>query len=76
MSLAVAVVEQVRRRMIDRRLSAREVARRADIPATLLHRALAGERALSIDELSAVAGVLEVTPEHLVREARTRPPIG
>jgi transcriptional regulator with XRE-family HTH domain len=69
-SLAAAVVDEVRRRMAARGMSARELARRAEMPATSLHRAMNGERALSIDELGAVAVVLEVTPEHLLRIAR------
>jgi transcriptional regulator with XRE-family HTH domain len=73
-TLAAAVVDEVRHRMTARGLSAREVARRAEMPPTSVHRALNGERVLSIDELAAVARVLEVTPEHLLRLARTRTP--
>jgi transcriptional regulator with XRE-family HTH domain len=76
-SLAAAAVDEVRRRMTDQRLSAREVARRAALPPTSVHRALNGERVLSIDELDAVASVLGVKPEYLLRQARTRiPPAG
>jgi transcriptional regulator with XRE-family HTH domain len=73
-SLAVAVVDEVRRRMAEQRLSGREVARRASLAPSSMHRALNGERPLSIDELAAVAAVLDVTPEYLLRLARTRTP--
>lgn len=80
MTLAVAVVDEVHKRMQRADLSAREVARRAGIPPTLVHRAIAGQRVLTIDELGAVAVVLGMTPEHLVRVARERitrtPPSG
>ena len=74
MSLAAAVADEVQRRMTAAGLSAREVARRAELPPTLMHRAMRRERDLSIDELAAVATVLRLTPEHLVRVARTRIP--
>jgi transcriptional regulator with XRE-family HTH domain len=73
-SLAVAVVDEVRHRMTDRGLSARAIARAADLPPTSVHRALNGERVLSIDELDAVAAVLGVKPETLLRQARMRTP--
>jgi transcriptional regulator with XRE-family HTH domain len=73
-SLAVATVDEVRRRMTARGLSQRELAKRAGMPPTLLHRAMSGERVLTIDELAACAAVLDVTPEHLLRLARTRTP--
>lgn len=72
MTLADAVADEVRRRMARRGLSAREVARRAGMPATLLHRALAGTRPLQLDELEHVAEVLGVRPEHVVRVAAGR----
>ena len=77
MSLADAVAHEVRRRMAaaDPPLSAREVARQTGIPATLLHRAVAGERALTLDELEQVAAVLGVQPEWLLRQARIRAPL-
>lgn len=75
MSLAVAVVDEVRRRMTARGMSQNALAKAAAMPPTLLHRAMSGERPLSIDELDAVAAVLEVTPEHLLRLARTRIPL-
>lgn len=82
MTLAVAVADEVRRRMTERRMSQNALARAAGMPPTLLHRALNRDRHLTIDELDALAGALDVTPEHLVRLARqsilaTRtPPIG
>jgi transcriptional regulator with XRE-family HTH domain len=69
-SLAVAVVDEVRKRMTRRHLSQRALAQAAGMPPTLLHRAMNGERVLTIDELAAVADVLKVTPEQLVRVAR------
>lgn len=72
MSLAVAVVDEVRRRMNAAGLSQNALAKAADMAPTLLHRAMNGERALSIDELAAVAAVLKVKPEYLLRQARTR----
>jgi transcriptional regulator with XRE-family HTH domain len=74
-SLADAVADEVRRRMSARGLSQNALARAAGMPPTLLHRAMSGERALSIDELDALARALEVTPEHLLRLARTRAPL-
>lgn len=81
MTLAAAVVDEVRKRMLSRNLSQNRLARAAGMPPSLLHRAMNGERPLSIDELGAIATVLDVTPEHVVRVARravlaTRPPIG
>lgn len=62
------------------RLSQNALAKRAGMPPTLVHRAMNGERVLTIDELGAVSAVLGVKPEQLVRVARERieahPPIG
>jgi transcriptional regulator with XRE-family HTH domain len=74
-SLADAVADEVRRRMSARGMSQNAAARAAGMPPTLLHRAMNGERALSIDELDALAATLDVTPEHLLRLARTRAPL-
>jgi len=76
-TLADAVADEVRRRMSARGLSQNALARAAGMPPTLLHRAMNGDRQLTIDELDALARALEVTPEHLLRLARTTtPPIG
>jgi len=72
MTLAVAVVDEVRARMTARGMSARALARAAGMPASLLHRAMAGERPLSLDELDAVSAALGVQPDYLVRMARQR----
>lgn len=72
MSLAAAVVDEVRLRMRRHRLSQNALAKAAGMPPSLLHRAMNGERALSIDELAAVAVVLGVLPESIVRAARER----
>jgi transcriptional regulator with XRE-family HTH domain len=71
-SLAAAVVDEVRKRMTARRLSQNGLAKRAGMAPTLLHRAMNGERVLSIDELAAVCAVFGVKPEQLVRVARER----
>ena len=75
MSLADRVADEVHRRMTSRNMSQTALARAAGMPPTLLHRAVNRERHLTIDELDAVARVLGVTPEHLVRLARTRTPL-
>jgi transcriptional regulator with XRE-family HTH domain len=75
-SLAAAVVDEVRRRMTARGLSQNTLAKQAGMPPTLLHRAMNGERALQLDEVAAIAVVLDVTPEHLVRVARAHTPSG
>jgi transcriptional regulator with XRE-family HTH domain len=69
-SLAAAVADEVRKRMRRARLSQNALAKRAGIAPTLVHRAMSGERVLSIDELGAVAAALGVKPEQLVRVAR------
>lgn len=74
MSLAVAVVDEVRRRMTSRGMSQNALAKAAGMPPTLLHRAMNGERSLQLDELAAIAVVFDLTPEHLVRVARTNTP--
>jgi transcriptional regulator with XRE-family HTH domain len=73
-SLAAAVVDEVRRRLSARGMSQRELAKGAGMPPTLLHRAMNGERSLQLDEVEAIAGVFGLTPEHLVRVARTHTP--
>lgn len=75
MTLAAALVDEIRRRMDARGMSQRALARAAGMPPSLLHRAMSGERPLSIDELAALADVLDVTPEYLLRLARTRTPL-
>jgi transcriptional regulator with XRE-family HTH domain len=66
--------------MIRRHLSQNALAKAAGMPATLVHRAMSGERVFTIDEVDAVAGVLGVKPEQLIRAARERiertPPSG
>ncbi len=74
MTLADDVADEVRDRLTDRRLSQNALARTAGIPPTMLHRALKGERRLTIDELDAVARALGETPEYLLLVARTRTP--
>ncbi len=85
MTLAAAVVDEVRRRMTARGMSQNALAKAAGMPPSLLHRAMNNERPLSIEELASVALVLDVTPEHVLRLARERladeagtaaPPIG
>lgn len=76
MTLADAVADEVRRRMTARGMSQNGLAKAAGMPPTLLHRAMLGERPLSIDELAAVAAVLDVKPEHLLRLAREHTPTG
>lgn len=56
--------------MTARGLSQNALARRAGMPPTMLHRAIAGERRLSLDELGAIAGALDLEPEHLLWSAR------
>jgi transcriptional regulator with XRE-family HTH domain len=83
-TLAAAVADEVRRRMQAQRLSQNALARAAGMAPTLLHRAMNGERHLTINELAALARALDVTPEYLLRLARQRvaasgtgaPPIG
>ena len=75
MSLATDVVDEVRRRMTAAGLSQNALAKAAGMAPSLLHRAMKGERPLSLDELDAVARVLRVKPEYLVRLARTRSPL-
>lgn len=72
MTLADAVADEVRRRMERRGLSARELARRSGMPATLLHRALAGRRHLALDELEQLAPALDTRPEVVLRAAARR----
>jgi transcriptional regulator with XRE-family HTH domain len=74
-SLADAVADEVRRRMQSRAMSQNALARAAGMAPTLLHRAMNGERHLTIDELDALAAVLDVKPEYLLRLARTRTPL-
>lgn len=76
MSLADDVTAEVRRRMraVDPPLSGRALADAAGIPPTLVHRTLAGERALTLDELDAVARVLGIQPEWLLRQGRIHAP--
>ena len=74
-SLADAVADEVRRRMSARGMSQNAAARAAGMPPTLLHRAMSGDRHLTIDELDGLAGALDVTPEYLLRLARTRAPL-
>ena len=77
MSLGNAVTDEVRRRMRARRMSQNELARAVGMPATLIHRAMKRQRLLSLDELEQIAGVLGVTPETLIRQARkASPPSG
>lgn len=70
MSLAAAVAGEVARRLSARGMSQNQLARAIGIPPTLVHRVVKGSRQLTLNELDAVAAVLEVTPEDLVRFAR------
>jgi transcriptional regulator with XRE-family HTH domain len=74
-TLAEAVTAEVRRRMTARGLSARELARQSGMPATLVHRALAGARPFGLDELGQIAAVLGVHVVWLIDSAtRTASP--
>jgi transcriptional regulator with XRE-family HTH domain len=76
-SLAAAVVDEVRRRMTARGMSQTALARAAGMPPTLLHRVMAGERQLQLDEVEALADALGVRPHFLIRSASTHvPPSG
>jgi transcriptional regulator with XRE-family HTH domain len=80
-SLAAAVADEVRRRMTARDMSQNELARAAGMPPTLLHRAVKHERALQLDEVEALARVLDVSAEWLLSSAirtwaKRHPPSG
>jgi transcriptional regulator with XRE-family HTH domain len=70
-TLAAAVAREVSRRARARGMSQNALARAADMAPTLLHRAVKGQRNLQLDELDRIARALGVTPEHLIRLART-----
>lgn len=74
MTLAAAVVAEVRRRLTARHMSQTALARAAGIAPTLLHRTMSGERQLTLDEFAAVASALDVAPEYLLRLAIRKPP--
>lgn len=74
MSLAAAVVDEVRRRLTARNMSQNALARAAGMAPTLLHRTMLGERQLTLDEFAAVAAALDVTPTYLLRVATEKPP--
>lgn len=76
MTLADAVAAEVRRRMDARGMSQNALARAAGMPPTLLHRAMSGERDLTLDELDGIARALRRSPDRLIRDARTAPPNG
>jgi transcriptional regulator with XRE-family HTH domain len=67
--LSTAVVDEVRRRLAERNMSQSALARAAGMPPTLVHRAMAGDRRLDLDEFGAIAGALRLTPEYLLRKA-------
>jgi DNA-binding Xre family transcriptional regulator len=77
-TLAAAIAAEVARRLAARRMSQNQLARAIGVPPTLVHRVVKGSRQLTLNELDAVAVVLEVSPEDLVRfarwYARTLPP--
>jgi transcriptional regulator with XRE-family HTH domain len=68
-TLAAAVADEVRRRMTARGLSQNGLSRAAGMPATLLHRAMSGERALQLDEVERLAAALGVGVSWLLRSA-------
>jgi transcriptional regulator with XRE-family HTH domain len=70
-SLADAINDEIRRRLTARDMSARQLARRAGVPATLIHRALKGQRSLQLDEVEAIAGAFGVQVLTLLRSAVT-----
>lgn len=72
MTLATGVTDEVRRLLSALGMSQTQLARAAQIPPSLIHRALKGDRELTLTELDRVARVLGVTPEHLVQIGRTR----
>jgi transcriptional regulator with XRE-family HTH domain len=69
-SLAAAIAAEISRRLAARGMSQNQLARAIGIPPTLIHRVVKGSRQLTLNELDAVAAVLEVTPDDLVRFAR------
>jgi transcriptional regulator with XRE-family HTH domain len=73
-TLAAAVADEVRRRTTDLGLSQRDLAARAGIPATLVHRAWRGERPFELDEVEALAPVLGVSIVWLIDSAMRRAP--
>jgi gp16 family phage-associated protein len=73
-TLAEAVIAEVRRRITARGISRNALARGAGMPATLVHRVINGERTLSLDEADKIAAALGISLEHLLRTARTASP--
>jgi transcriptional regulator with XRE-family HTH domain len=72
-SLAAAVIDELRRRMTARGMSQNELARAAGMPPTLVHRVMARKRTLSLDELDALAAALGSSGRLLVRYATESP---
>jgi DNA-binding Xre family transcriptional regulator len=69
-TLAAAIAAEISRRLAVRGMSQNQLGKAIGIPPTLVHRVVKGTRQLTLNELDAVAAVLEVTPEDLVRFAR------
>jgi transcriptional regulator with XRE-family HTH domain len=74
MTLAAAVVDEVRRRLTARNMSQTGLARAAGIAPTLMHRTMNAERVFDLDELEAVAAALDVTPLYLLRQSLDNSP--
>jgi plasmid maintenance system antidote protein VapI len=78
-SLAAAVVDEVRRHLTAVGMSQSALARVAGIPPTLVHRTMRGDRGLTLDELEHIARALGTTPELIIALAsgrRRAPPMG
>jgi transcriptional regulator with XRE-family HTH domain len=73
-SLAAAVVDEVRRRIEARGWSQTVLARAADMSPSVMHRTMKGDRQPTLDELERIADALGISAEYLVRVSRTRTP--
>lgn len=69
MEQSQAAAANLRAALARRRMSGRELARQLDKPPMWVHRRLAGEQAITIDDLTLIAGVLGITPASLLEQA-------
>lgn len=74
--LSARIGQRIRALRTERRLTQKELARRAEIAAPNLNRIEKGQKGLSMESLERLAGALGVQPAELLRDPTEEPDVG